>query len=222
MTGLLSDLHRVGFADLGAIDPALTSTEVAAAVAKSIDAVNATSPDVLRVSTTGSKPPNTYGGNYGLGELPLHTDLAHWHLPPRYVMLRCIVDSSSVATRVLDSKQLVQYIPSSLMRRAMFTPRRRLDGKMFFLRMLTDDLFRWDPLFLQPQNSSANSALRLMLDIAPDLPVTNILLSAPGHTILMDNWRVLHGRSAVPTADINRQVERVYMEVSANGNQSPT
>jgi hypothetical protein len=37
-----------------------------------------------------SSPPNTYSGNFGHAEFPLHTDLAHWALPPRYLLLRCI------------------------------------------------------------------------------------------------------------------------------------
>jgi Taurine catabolism dioxygenase TauD, TfdA family. len=33
---------------------------------------------------------NQYSGNYGLAEFPLHSDLAHWAVPPRYFMLRCV------------------------------------------------------------------------------------------------------------------------------------
>src|SRR5881396_827254 len=36
---------------------------------------------------------NQYSGRYGLGEFPLHTDLAHWARPPRYFLLRCRVGS---------------------------------------------------------------------------------------------------------------------------------
>ena len=32
--------------------------------------------------------PNIYSGNYGYGRFPLHTDLAHWCIPPRYLVLR--------------------------------------------------------------------------------------------------------------------------------------
>jgi hypothetical protein len=35
-------------------------------------------------------PPNTYSGIYGIDRFPFHTDLAHWRLPPRYLLLRCL------------------------------------------------------------------------------------------------------------------------------------
>lgn len=31
----------------------------------------------------------TYSGNFGMGDFPMHTDLAHWATPPRYLLLRC-------------------------------------------------------------------------------------------------------------------------------------
>src|SRR5579871_6269045 len=40
--------------------------------------------------------PNTYSGIYGIGEFPLHTDLAHWREPPRYLILRCLVGCNAV------------------------------------------------------------------------------------------------------------------------------
>jgi L-asparagine oxygenase len=46
-----------------------------------------------REATTST--PNTYSGNFGIGDFPLHTDLAHWAMPPRYVVLRCISGSNS-------------------------------------------------------------------------------------------------------------------------------
>ena len=41
-------------------------------------------------------PPNTYSGNFGTREFPLHTDLAHWFEPPRFFALRCVVGSKYV------------------------------------------------------------------------------------------------------------------------------
>ena len=55
-------------------------------------------------------PPNTYSGNYGTDEFPLHTDMAHWAVPPRYLLLRCVIGAASVATRLLDGRQLVATI----------------------------------------------------------------------------------------------------------------
>ena len=53
---------------------------------------------------------NRYSGNYGLAEFPLHSDLAHWAVPPRYFMLRCIVGSNDVFTHVLSWASIVDRI----------------------------------------------------------------------------------------------------------------
>ena len=36
-------------------------------------------------------------------------------------------------------------------------------------------------------------------------------LTNPGDTLIVDNWRFLHGRSCVPAVDVNRRIERVYL-----------
>ena len=41
---------------------------------------------------------NTYSGNYGLSAFPLHTDLAHWVVPPRYFALRCVKQHPILST----------------------------------------------------------------------------------------------------------------------------
>ena len=38
-----------------------------------------------------------------------------------------------------------------------------------------------------------------------------ITLANPGDTLIIDNWRVLHGRSSVGEGDTDRMIERVYL-----------
>lgn len=219
----MSPLHRQlqtsGYADLGVIDTTESTLQVAATVAAAIGAIVSGSIDRLGVTRLGVKPPNTYGGNYGLGELPLHTDLAHWYRPPRYLLLRCVTGSSEVATRLLDRYDLERSISPVLMRRALFSPRRQLDGKLFLLRTLTPEAIRWDSLFLTPKNASAREVVNLMNELAFGLPVQDIFLAEPGRTVLLDNWRVLHGRSAVPADGIERSLDRVYLDLVEHGNK---
>ncbi|WP_189666890.1 TauD/TfdA family dioxygenase [Pseudomonas amygdali] len=39
----------------------------------------------------------------------------------------------------------------------------------------------------------------------------DVCLCNPGDTLIVDNWRMLHGRSAVPTSAMRRQLERIYI-----------
>ena len=55
-----------------------------------------------------SSTPNTYSGIYGFGRFPLHTDLAHWRTPPRYLLLRCVVGYADVPTLLIDGQALIE------------------------------------------------------------------------------------------------------------------
>src|SRR5436190_12177740 len=80
--------------------------------------------------------PNTYSGNFGCGEFPLHTDLAHWSVPPRYLLLRCVVGADGVATRLLDGNDVIARVGRAALRRALVQPRRPLAGCRALLRLL--------------------------------------------------------------------------------------
>lgn len=214
MLSLVKQLHSDGFVEIAETDPSVSTMQFAYDFAAAIGVTVSETVESLVASPEGLKPQNTYGGNYGYNQLPLHTDLAHWYRPPRYVLLRCISGTQSVATHLFNRCELEKWIPKSLMQRALFSPRRRLDGKTFLLRMLTDELLRWDQLFLKPQNTFAREAVERMQEIASDLPIVNVVLSQAGQTLLIDNWNVLHGRSAVLPTENNRKLDRIYLETT--------
>jgi len=217
MSPIRRELQTAGYADLGVMDPTESTRQVAETVAMSLGAIVAAPIEQLKVTPLGIKPLNTYGGNYGFGELPLHSDLAHWHRPPRYLLLRCVTGSPNVSTRLFDRYDLEKVISPDLMRRALFSPRRKLDGKMYLLKMLTRDVLRWDSLFLSPKNDSAREVAKLMSELGSGPQVKDIFLSQPGRTVLLDNWRVLHGRSGVPASDAGRSLDRAYLDLIENG-----
>jgi len=82
----------------------------------------------LRPRRLEEAPRNIYSGNYGLSEFPLHTDLAHWYVPPRYLALRCVVGASNVDTLLLDGRLIEKAIGRSTLRRTLAQPRRPLNG----------------------------------------------------------------------------------------------
>jgi alpha-ketoglutarate-dependent taurine dioxygenase len=74
-----------------------------------------------------------------------------------------------------------------------------------------EQIFRWDPIFLEPLNSRAQALKRVMLSPASNEAMIKILLQDPGDILLIDNWRTLHGRSQVPARSAERLIERVYL-----------
>ena len=174
-------------------------------------------PELLSANRVSAKAANTYGGNYGMGALPLHTDLAHWHVPPRYLMLRCKVGDPSVETPLVHHREALRGLAPAVIQRALFRPRRRLDGKMFFLRLIQGAIFRWDRLFLTADNPEAQEVKAALSALDTRKHGTAIRLDEPGRTLVIDNWAMMHGRSAVPDSAVSRRIERAYFSEVVDG-----
>jgi len=165
--------------------------------------------------------PNTYSGSFGLHAFPLHTDLAHWASPPRYLMLRCEVGDPAVRTWIIDSGSLCATLRGSALGRCLARPRRPINGGFQLLPILqevagsTQALIRWDSIYLTPANAYAQTVFgEIESCLSRVRPTTTILLSR-GDTLVLDNWRVLHGRSAVQNARSPRRIHRVYLSALA-------
>jgi alpha-ketoglutarate-dependent taurine dioxygenase len=207
---LLKTLAEAGVADLGEYWVGTSAAEVAQRIASALSCKVWRPPELLSANPIASKPLNTYGGNFGLGPLPLHTDLAHWHVPPRYLMLRCAIGDPAVETPLVHHTEALRGLPASVIDRALFRPRRRLEGQMFFVRLRHRGIFRWDRLFLVPENAEAREAYAALVECQPSAGGNSLILDRPGRTIVIDNWATLHGRSAVTNPASRRRIERAY------------
>lgn len=157
---------------------------------------------------------NTYSDVFGLSEFPLHSDYAHWETPPRYLMLRCIEGDSTVDTYLLPSSRLFDGT-DDFISRAVVVPRRKHSSHsictlpvVFSRQGVTGT--RWDFLFLKPVNSAAVRTSELVTSQL-NKSVDRINLLDPFDTLIIDNWRILHGRTFVPTQAMGRKVERIYL-----------
>jgi L-asparagine oxygenase len=160
--------------------------------------------------------PNNYSGIYGLGEFPLHTDLAHWREPPRYLMLRCIRGYSSITTTVVDGMAVVKEVGASLLGRTLLKPRRPIKGEVPLFPLFRPayggrhPILRWDEVFIVPASSAGHTGSKLFKSAISSAPETTISLENPGDTLWLDNWRMLHGRSAIKDDQVDRIIERAY------------
>jgi L-asparagine oxygenase len=163
-------------------------------------------------------PPNTYNGNFGRSDFPLHTDLAHWARPPRFVVLRCIRGAPHVATRILDGRALLADVGADVLRMALVQPRRPMRNGKQLLRLLERseslpcDLMRWDSLYLRPASGVAAIACQRIHDFLSRVSPTEVTLLELGDTLIFDNWRCLHGRSSATEDAETRRVDRVYLK----------
>lgn len=161
--------------------------------------------------------PNTYSGIYGLGEFPLHTDMAHWHLPPRYLLLRSIRGYSTVKTVLLDGRTLIATVGRTCLARAIVRPRRPHNGKLPLLPLYREQndngvsLLRWDEQFIVPASSAGIAGVTRLRDAIASASKVSVALAGPGDTLVIDNWRMLHGRSTVAEECSDRVIERAYL-----------
>jgi alpha-ketoglutarate-dependent taurine dioxygenase len=75
----------------------------------------------------------------------------------------------------------------------------------------SEQLIRWDSIYLKPANEHAEKVFRLIEDCLSRVqPIETVLLNE-GDTLLVDNWRLLHGRSTVQNPASPRRIHRVYL-----------
>ena len=161
--------------------------------------------------------PNTYSGNFGLGAFPLHTDLAHWARPPRYLMLRCSHGDANTQTQIVDGNLVIESLGSNVLARCLARPRRPVKGALQLLPIWqvksesNQPFIRWDSIYLTPANEHALNVFRqIEACLSKIQPLAKVLLNK-GDTLLLDNWRVLHGRSQVQNLDSSRKIHRLYL-----------
>lgn len=221
MQNILKKINATGFLLLRNWKPELTTNQIADCLgipihinsllpASGVQTVQALIPKQSKYAAV-----NHYSRSFGLGEFPLHSDLAHWAVPPRYFALRCLHGSPTVSTHLLPSDVLTSAI-GNLARKAVFIPRKRSPAgphcplPMLFHRHGVKGV-RWDSLFLTPLNSSASEVAHAFLMKPWRNSLESVTLLNPGDTLIVDNWRMLHGRSTVDDSSGGRKIERVYL-----------
>ena len=213
---LTQKLAEDGYALLAGLMPDVSTEVAAASLGDVLTLPGTTRVQVLRPRDKADAPPNIYSGQFGKSEFPMHTDLAHWYVPPRYFVLRCVVGAPDVATRLLDGRGVMERFGIANLYRTLLQPRRPSDGRRPLLRVLNrthvgEPQLRWDSLFVQPATESSSKIFHAVSEFIDAQLETQIYLTNPGDTLVIDNWRMLHGRSAVPPTAGARHIERAYM-----------
>jgi alpha-ketoglutarate-dependent taurine dioxygenase len=214
MATIREDVLERGFAFRPSYGEGVVGEISVAQVGTPVSLGSGSSLHALTPASTDQRGPNSYSGLYGLGAFPLHTDLAHYRLPPRYFVLRCRLPGSLVGTTLLDSADIVASVGASLLSRGLVQPRRPRAGTRPLLRLYDPAirLFRWDFEFIRPASDAGAEAVAAVGAALHRSEPAEIRLDYPGDMVVIDNWRMLHGRTAVPPSGTGRCIERVYLE----------
>jgi hypothetical protein len=181
-------INRHGFAFIRGHVPELSTSDAGAHFGPVLGLPGFMPVQVLKPREKTVSTPNTYSGNFGHGDFPLHTDLAHWCVPPRYFLLRCITGTDSVVTRLLDGNEAVAAIGKPALSRALVQPRRPLRNYRPLLRLLdtrdrSTEFLRWDRVFIVPATPLSTQVYNAMKLVPPNTMAWTISIRNTSQTI---------------------------------------
>ena len=147
------------------------------------------------------------------GEFPLHNDLAHWPVPCRYIILACIdPGGGNRFTRLLDTKRMT--LSRSQLSMLHSEPFRVANGRRsFFSTILTRSraFIRYDSGCMSALSPTGSVAEEIFSHHRWTEHIEAIHWRA-GSALVIDNWRVLHGRSHSDCIDTERKMLRVCIQ----------
>jgi hypothetical protein len=160
----------------------------------------------------GSRP-STLSRRFGYAALPLHSDTAHWTTPCRYVVLACAKPGRiETPTVLLDTKALTLTDDDrALAQSACFMVR---NGRRSFYASIMNrslSLIRIDPGCMEPLDESAAVAMNIF-SYEKCRHQTIEFHWKTGDVLIIDNWRLLHGRGNSTAADPDRHLVRIYVQ----------
>jgi hypothetical protein len=152
----------------------------------------------------------TFSHVYGKADFPLHTDTAFWPVPARYLVMRVTGDTrrptmvapipqpfaSTITPEVVSSVWIIRGV-----RPFYCSMQFRVNGEVGV---------RYDPLTMIPANAAAAKVQSGLPTMLAQLPTFSVDWEAAG-TVIVDNWRALHGRGPEPAGEGQRVLERIYV-----------
>lgn len=141
--------------------------------------------------------PRSLSAKYGLNALPFHVELSHRTFPCRYVLLGCIAPGKSCSeTKLIDWRNLgfssdelsfLEQVPILV----------RNGRRSFYSTILNSDrtFLRYDPGCIEAIDERGEIAIQLV----EQRLASGVVLEhkwSQGDILIIDNWRILHGRGA--------------------------
>lgn len=147
---------------------------------------------------------------FSLGEFPLHVDTAHWVVPCRFLVLGCFSPgTANRCTELLDTSRLVfSEVQRNLLHNAVF---RIKNGRFSFFGSIlskSQPFIRLDEGCMHATSDTGEVALTLFQKKEWGGQIEQVHWET-GDVLIINNWRVLHGRGGAMGVDGNRTLLRV-------------
>ena len=158
-------------------------------------------------------PARSLSARFGLEELPLHTDAAHWPIPCRYLLLACAcAPRVTCETRFLPIREdALSAEEKGLLRQTPF--RIRNSRNSFYGSVLGSDreFVRCDPGCMEAVTPNGEFVLGFFESERYRSQIGSHKWSV-GDIVVIDNWRTLHGRAAAKDALYERTLLRTMVQ----------
>lgn len=210
LSHIKSEIRQKGYHKFS-INPNVSILQIATELGQVIELENNLTIQQLKPRLKEIESKRTYSGNYGLDEFPLHSDMAHWYKPPQYLLLKCITPAIDTYTSILNFEKILMEIDINY-ELAHFIPRRQINFKTNILKIKNHNgISRWDNLFIKPFNKNAEILSELIKKELNTREKINLKLENSGDCLLINNWKMVHGRSKINDQSLNRLYERIYL-----------
>lgn len=157
--------------------------------------------------------PQSLSHKYGLGAFPLHNDTAHYSTPCRFIVMGCEEPGDiSPPTVLLDTHVLTldEDETHALHSASFFIKNGR---KSFYSSIKSKDrpFFRFDPGCMHPVSVDGEKAMNAL---RAERHAENLIQIewAKNCIVIIDNWRMLHGRGNHEHADPRRSLLRITVK----------
>jgi len=141
--------------------------------------------------------PRSLSSRYGLDALPFHTELSHRTKPCRYLLLACIDPGYPTAATLLLDWRSLRFSKAELERLEATPILVRSGRRSFYSSVLAPGgtYLRYDPGCIEALDLRGEEVLKLVGDrIAEAASLVEAHLWCRGDILIIDNWRILHGR----------------------------
>jgi hypothetical protein len=196
----------------GEMDILEVLSELGASLGKRVTGRDGMSEEVIVPRTIEEGRARSLSALHGRGCLPLHVELSHRVRPCRYVLLGCLDPGDpAVATTLLDWRAL-DFTDGErcVLRSAPILV--RTGRRSFYSTILPPggEYLRFDQECMEPADERGRGAMHLLeRKLAKRSPWSHMWQA--GDILIIDNWRVLHGRQSA-TASAGRRLARVLID----------
>lgn len=210
---VFNELEEKGIAVVDGIQ----SKEDLISLAKSLGSIklnqNGSAVSILRPSKGKKSLKGTFSQVHGLSPFPMHTDTAFLGVPVRYLVFG-MIGSSSCATTYVHFNEICRASRIDLMgvaKRAVYLSDTFEERKYIGVAFTHDKKsgIRFDPNVMRPMNADAKKFHECVSHILDSISVHQVGWTG-NRAVVIDNWKVLHGRDG--TADEDREILRIYVE----------